>query len=542
MTDVKDYDICGSYNNLQTPSIDGERSINIFEYVDVRAKKQKIMLPTSGLLNSAVSFDGASGGFRRSFRFNGFTYHVIGNQFWEVDSSTNVATLRGTLTTITGYVGMDANTNSAGLPYEIMFVDGAHGYIYNTITKANAVQITDASFPANPVDCCTLDNFFVVVQGNTPNFQLSSFGEGLDWGSNPGSVLQLGTVSTHAGTLVACRTLHRRLFLFTAYFTEVWENAGLGTNLPFRRNNTLLMEYGTPAPGSISVSFDMMCFLSQTKGGLGSVMMVRGTESMPISTPALDAQLNIYNGVIVNPSLGTTGVSDAWGELVKDSSFIFYRLNFTSANATYVYNATMSTQDNSRWHEEQDLYGNRHPGQTSVYVNGNLYYGNYKGPILYIASSEFLTNDGQVIPRIRNGKPICPEGYQRIRIDRFQLDLLQGQLSDVNVISTTLDLLTESAVPIITEDSVNIILEQSDDIILDANPICYFSYSKDGGQLFGPRIVGHMGSIGQRTFRTVWRKLGVTKRGQSFVPKVEFFNQVPFVILGAAWGYEVLPE
>jgi hypothetical protein len=534
---VKDYPICGSYNNLQTPSIDCERSINIFEYVDKNAKKPQTMLPTSGLLNSGITFPNASGGFRRSFLFNGFTYHVIGDHVYKV-SPTNVATLIGTIVTQTGYVGMDANVTTAGVPYQIMLVDGNAGYTYDTTNPlAVLTKISDSNFPPNPIDCCTLDNFFVVIRGGTPNFQLSQLGDGTNW-----TPAQIGTVSTHPGTLVACRTLHRRLFLFTAYFTEVWENAGLGTNLPFRRNNSLLLEYGTPSPGSISVSFDIMCFLSQTKGGLGPVMYVQGTQAIPISTPALDAQFNIYNGVIVNPSLGTTGVSDAWGELVKDSSFIFYRLSFTSSNATYVYNVTMSDAENKRWHEEQDIYGNRSPGQTSVYINGNLYYGSFVGPILYLVSSAFRTNDGQMIPRIRIGKPICPEGYQRIRIDRFQLDLLQGQLLDVDTDIGEIDLLTESSLNITTESNIDILIESGNTQVLNANPVVFLSYSKDGGQSFGPRYIAPMGSIGQRTFRTVWRKLGVTKRGQSFVPKIEFFNEVPFVILGAAWGYEVLPE
>jgi hypothetical protein len=535
-TEVKDYPICGSYNNLQTPSIDCERSINLFEYLDANAKKERTMLPTSGILNSGITFQGPvgapNGGFRRSFLFNNVTYHVIGNQFWSI-STTNVATYIGSLTTSTGYVGMDANVTSAGAPFQVMLVDGQAGYIYDTTTGVFA-QITDSDFPANPGDCCTLDNFFVVIQLGTPNFQLSQFGQGLNWGNNSPSVLQLGQVSTHAGTLVACRTLHRRLFLFTAYFTEVWENAGLGTNLPFRRNNALLMEYGTPSAGSISVSFDMMCFLSQTKGGLGSVMKVQGTESIPISTPALDAQFNIYNG---NPA---QGVTDAWGELVKDSSFIFYRLNFTKANATWVYNVTMSGGGSNRWHEEMDLYGNRHIGQTSVYISGNLYYGSYKAPTFYLVSSAFTTNDGQVIPRTRIGKPICPEGYQRIRIDRFQLDLLQGQLPDVQ--PNVVFLVTQDGKFLVTQAGDYLITQNSIEEIVEPDPVVFLSYSKDGGQSYGARLVAPMGSIGQRTFRSVWRKLGVTKRGQSFVPKIEFFNTVPFVILGAAWGYEVLPE
>lgn len=64
--------------------------------------------------------------------------------------------------------------------------------------------------------------------------------------------LQQGSITSHPGTIVGCRTLHRRVFFFSQNFTEVWENAGIGTNLPIRRNNSLLMEVGTPALGSIS--------------------------------------------------------------------------------------------------------------------------------------------------------------------------------------------------------------------------------------------------------------------------------------------------
>jgi hypothetical protein len=34
----------------------------------------------------------------------------------------------------------------------------------------------------------------------------------------------------------------------------------------------------------------------------------------------------------------------------------------------------------------------------------------------------------------------------------------------------------------------------------------------------------------------------VIPRGQAFVPKVEFYARVPFIVLGASWAYEVMPE
>lgn len=345
--------------------------------------------------------------------------------------------------------------------------------------------------------------------------------------------LQLGSITTHPGNIVGCRTLHRRLFLFSANFTEIWENAGLGTNLPFRRNNSLLMEVGTPALGSIIVGFDRLFFLAQDKDGLAGVMGTSGTEAGLLSNRALDFQLAQY---AADP---TTGVADARSVLIKENGLIFYRLNFTLANHTFVYGVTMSTQDSPKWHEEEVLNGDRHPAQTHAYFDGVNYYGDYRSPKFYIVSDPTSTNDGENIRRMRIGRQMTPEGYNRLRIDRFVLDLLQGQ-EDIDQF-TDIDLLTELSEPITTENDIDIILDQQINIG-GGTPIVYLSISKDGGQTYGFLQEAPMGKLGERTYRTVWRKLGTTPRGQGYVPKIEFFASIPFVILGAAWDFEDMPE
>lgn len=627
---IADYDLVGSYNNQRVSSIDSERTVNLFEYIDPLSKKKKTLIPTSGLDSTNTDFPNTTGGFRASFYFNDNTYHVIGNRVWlihQIGTALVPTLLNGSLplTTSSGYVGVDANT------FQIIFVDGLKGYIYDTMAQT-FLQIVDAAFPASPVDVCYLDGFFVVADGGTNNFQLSSFNQGMVWGpasnqitTNNGVIpnqlivgisnltggvagtqnfatgipvtltlgaagslagtglavattyyiilidathvelattyanaiggipvvltgdvtpiinlvsdgqLQEGSITTHPGTIVACRTLHRRLFLFSQFFTEVWENAGAGTNLPFRRNNSLLMEYGTLAIGSVSVGFDTMFFLSQTRDGLGSVMEVIGTQSIPVSTKALDFQLARY--------ASSTGITDCRGFLMRENGLIFYRMNFTTSNHTFVYNLTQSdpSQEQTRfWHEEEILDGTRHPAQTHVFYNGVNYVGHYSTPIFYEIDSDVYTNDGENIRRMRIGRPFVPAGYQRIRVDRFQIDLLQGQIQEL--IFDNVNLLTEQGVEILTEGGNNIVTSQTFPIDVDIDPVVFLSISKDGGQTYGNLISAPMGETGQRTFRTVWRKLGTTVRGQAFVPKIEFFNELPFVVLGAAWAFEVLPE
>jgi len=331
--------------------------------------------------------------------------------------------------------------------------------------------------------------------------------------------LQLGSITSHPGTIVACNTLHRRLFLFSENFTEVWENAGLGTNLPFRRNNSLLMEVGTPSIASVSVGFDRMFFLAQDRDGLAGVMEVRGTESVAVSNRALDYQLAQY--------AAGAGVSDARGILIKENGLIFYRLNFTASNHTFVLNVSMSTVDSPKWHEEEVLNGDRHPAQTHAYFDGANFYGDYNKALFYLVSDQTPTNNNEKIRRVRIGRQMTPEGYKRLRIDRWQLDLLQGSLSTGALGFTNTpgldNILTIPYAP-------------------NAQPTVYLSYSKDGGQTYGNALNATMGKEGERTHRTVWRKLGTTPRGQGFVPMIEFYAEIPFYILGAAWAYEVLPE
>lgn len=356
----------------------------------------------------------------------------------------------------------------------------------------------------------------VVPYGTAITF--STTGAGAIFVTNSGQ-LQLGSITSHPGTIVACNTLHRRIFLFSQNFTEVWENAGLGTNLPFRRNNSLLMEVGTPAIASVSVGFDRMFFLAQDRDGLAGVMEVRGTESILTSNRALDYQLAQY--------AAGAGVADARGILIKENGLIFYRLNFTAANHTFVLNVSMSTAETPRWHEEEVLNGDRHPAQTHAYFNGVNFYGSYNAPIFYIVSDQVATNDGQQIRRMRIGKQITPEGYNRLRIDRFQVDLIQGSL------------VTDQRGFVAIPGLENI---QVAPYAPNAQPTVYLSVSKDGGQSYGYNLHSTMGKVGERTHRTVWRKVGTTPRGQGFVPRIEFYEPIPFTILGAAWDFEVLPE
>lgn len=640
MAKTEDYDIVGSFNNQRVSNIDAERSVNCFQYNDPLGKKPKTLINTSGLINTQLNF-GSTGAFRAQFVFNGIEYSVVENRVYSRTTSNIVTQINGSstlLSTSTGYVSIDANT------FQVIFVDGLSGWIYDTITKI-FVKITDPAFPSSPIDVCTLDGFFVVAVGNTPNFQLSSLNQGLVWGvdfvSSPGVTgntfvaasggspnlsltsgstlnyqvgtpivfsvggggtlpvgtpaivagvtyyvksvinsavftisttnggaaitfattgtapiyvtnngqLQQGSITTHPGNIIACRTLHRRLFLFSNFYYEVWENSGIGTNLPFRRNNSLLGEYGTTSASCIATGFDYMFFISQDRDSLGPVMQIAGTTPVAISNRALDFILAQY--------AATTGISDCTNFIIKEEGLFFFRMNFTSSNHTFVYNVSLSDptrEEGKLWHEEEIITGDRHPSQTHSYFNGINWVGDYLHPILYQVDSNTFTNGaivdtdgvvitpGQPIKRMRITKAIVPPGYQRIRIDRLQLDMLQGTIFEQQFTESEVNILTESGFFLLTEDSIELITDEGMITPSAISPSIYLSISKDGGQTYGYKLIAPMGQTGDRTFRTLWRKLGVIPRGQAFVIKIEFYDAIPFIILGGSWAYEILPE
>ncbi len=384
-----------------------------------------------------VVASGNTNNFYLSAFNNVYSYSLVANTF-TANPATDELTVSTQIPT-----GMPISfTAGGGLPAPLVAAT-----TYYAI-RVNNTTIRVATTFANAVS----NNFIDITTTGTPPNTITNLAS-----PNLPGQLQQGQINSHPGNIVGCRTLHRRVFLFSSNYTEVWENAGFGTNLPLRRNNGLLMEYGTPAVGSIVTGFDKMMFLSQDRDGLGSVMEVVGTESIPVSNRALDFQLAQY--------ASNNQVSDARGIFVKENGIIFYRLNFTAANHTFVYNVTLSnpsTEEGKLWHEEEVLNGDRHPAQTHG---------------LYQVDNSFVTNDGESIPRIRIGRCYVPSTYNRTRIDRFMLDVIQGQPLISNI-SGILNLLAENDNVITTEDFENILLENSGTLPVFSiiNPVVYLTW------------------------------------------------------------------
>ncbi len=235
-----------------------------------------------------------------------------------------------------------------------------------------------------------------------------------------------------------------------------------------------------------------MFYLSNDEDGVGSIMMVMGTVPQPISTREIDETIQSFSAP-----------EEATGFAFKINGQIFYQINFESDGRTFVYNV-----NTNKWHELEMLDGSRHLANTHIFYQNKHFVGDYSNANLYQLSNDFLTNNGESIKRTRIAHVMSAPTYNRIRLNRFHVDMLQG-VGIQNV------------------------------LVPDTDPVVFLSISEDGGVSYHNFDKRSIGKSGERLTRTIWRRLG-TRRDA--IIKLEMYNNVPYYILGAAIDMEELPE
>lgn len=479
-------DVVNDYSADIENKLDAQRTVNMYIRSTPEGKTKASLVPMAGLTNPKV-FTGLDE-VRQLYVYKDHLYAVVSDKIYKI-STTGTATELGTIGSLSGYVGVASNIS------QIIWVDGANGYIYDTGTSTFST-ITAAGFPSSPQDVAFIDGYFVVNRGNTNEFFVSALNNGLSWDAS-----SFESIESRPDILIGVRTLHRRIFLFGKISTEVWYNAG-ASDFPFARDNNLLLEYGCAAPGSIAIGYQRMLWLSGDENGLGSVMMTDGTTPSPVSTPSVDYAFQKYNSI-----------SDAISIIYKLDGHVFYEISFTNANHTWVYDITLN-----KWYERQSLNKGRAKANCHAYFNGNHYIGAYNEGVMYKLnplSYVDIDANGNIHPIKR--EKICGHfstpHLQQIRINRFNLDIVAGV-----------------GLPGIKEAGA-----KPDQNLYD-DPTIFLSWSKDGGDWYSAGYSQTLGRIGDRTHRAIWRRLG---NARDWVFKIEITSKSKVFILGASIEYEI---
>lgn len=583
---TEDLPIIGQYNLQRFTQYSPEDAANFYTVKVDDAKRPFAMYPTMGRRHIRIGgsnrliFNGLSRGLFRSVKYS---YTVIGNQIYRIDSNLSTFNIsQGRVLSTSG------NMYFAYLLVNNIvfacFVDSRAIYVYREDTSQFFV-VTDSNGPGTvggqgpPGFIAAFGNRIVVSIANSSQFFLSSVNLG-------GNAFDPATCFTTAGASVFAQengvigqfaVLQNTLYIFTDFTTGVWSNnpavfSGTGVTFPWKKNTTYDWNFGIADPLSLDVSFGMMVFMAQNSNGLLQIMASSGGEPERISSKAIDVLFQRYaNASDDNGSPFLEG--NANGFLYQYENSIFYRLSagqyqdFGELDEESSANSIEFNFETKTWHRCIELNGERNRIEKHVFYN-NYHLVSVQGEnTIYEMSGGFYDdekrNPAQDNPQADDAYIRYPFRYERItpiisekdysefETDYIEIDFVFGEsnisYSD-NPFLNAQFLIDE--VPgsdgnpqyIIAEDSgpdggpVYIIGEQGNTPSINETtynalykPHLELYYSNNGGTTYEPADVREFSQVGVYQWRMRWYQLGCSRnRCYKFIA----VSPVPVVILG----------
>lgn len=388
-----------SYTSASAPSVDCERSLNVFPEAitapGVTAKSRLVLRRKPGL--SLQQTLGDSPG-RGAFAINGRAFCVAGSSFYELLSPTTFVK-RGSIPAGTSAVQMAANG------VQICLIADGLGFIFTLATNA-FTQITSTGFPP-ATSLTSLDTYFIVLKQNSNQFLISSPLDGLTW-----SALNFGS-SQEPDNAVAIAQSHLYLWIFGQNETIIFQDTG-AASFPFQRLGGSQIEQGCAAALSVATLDNTLFWLGADSRGAGIVYRADGLLPTRVSTHAVEEAIQGYSTI-----------SDAVASTYQKAGHLFYCLHFPTAGACWVYDVSAAM-----WHER--AYWNASTGTYSAPLERFLMYCFGKHLALDYSSGNVYhlslnnTDDAGAPIRWLRASPHLSDEESWLFYSSFQLDMQVG--------------------------------------------------------------------------------------------------------------------
>lgn len=426
---------CGPTYSGRSVNIDATRSINFYPEVTGTQdnKTQLAMVGCPGTMSFASGIGTAP--VRGLYPIGTLLYAVIDNFLYTIDTSGNLSTPKGTLSTSTGRVMIKYNGSAqSGVGGDqLMITDGAAGYIYNTSTGAFST-IASAGGWADllasshyPTHFTYLDGYFIAINGSM-SFWVSDLYDGTTW-----SALATSPIAATPDNIIGIAAHRQQLFLFKQHSTEVWYDAGIPTTIgsPFLRVSGAVFDYGCISRWTIASAGASLFFLAtQRMGNSGEVIGVAEvTEYQPkiVSTPAINYKI-----------AQSTNFTDCFAYCYSDEGHTFYVLTNPTDDWTIVYDT--STQ---MWHERSSFNATnasvkRHVSNCYAYFNNKHYIGDYRSSSIYEMDTSYFTDNGNRIVSVRTAQTIYEDTeLNNVFVTMLAVDMETGVGSSVAIVTAT---------------------------------------------------------------------------------------------------------
>jgi hypothetical protein len=361
----------------------------------------------------------------------------------------------GTYTNL-GFVNCNQTTTmTVNNAAEILIVSTINGYVLNADT-GTLTTITNPAFYGSPrVDY--LDGYGVLVKPNSQQFYITGLED-----FNSFDALDFEVDAADPDNLVTHIVDHRELILFGERVSTVWFNSGDAT-FPLSRREGADMEVGCAAALSVAKLDNTVFFLGRSSHGTGLVYKLNQYVPQIISNRGIEHLINSFNVI-----------DDAFAFTYQKSGHSFYVLTFPSEGKTLVYDASIADPDLA-WHIRETYQKGRDRASCYAFAFNRHLIGDFESGAIYEYDENTHLDGGQPIAWYRTGQHIIAD-YKRLRHKEVVLNFERG-----------------------------VGLESGDD------PLCYLTYSDDGGHTFITPRECSMGVIGQRKNRTMWARLGQSR-------------------------------
>lgn len=368
----------------RSEAVNGSRLLNL--YVEGLPPNSKTPVVLYGTPGTALFTSLPTSPVLAMAMMDGVMYAATATNLYSVASSGGYTDL--------GSLELDARVSVATNGIDLVLVDGARGYVYNSADGITQLS-GDGWYPANTVTY--QDGYFIFNRADTGQFFLS------DLLSTELDPLKYATAEGSPDDTLAALSVSRDLWLFGESTTEIWYNAG-DPDFPFVRIQGGFLEKGIAAPHSAAKMDNSVIWLGHDR------MIYRATGYAPqrISTHAVEQ--NIAKGTI----------DDAFAYSYTEEGHAFYVITFPTQGATWVYDAATGL-----WHERGHFTHGRHHGNCYVEAHGQHLIGDYQNSRIYMLDMDAYTDDGDILQRVMVFPPMHAS-RDRATMWAFELDMESG--------------------------------------------------------------------------------------------------------------------
>lgn len=444
---------------------------------DGGASEEAVLVRTPGLRwISAIDVAGRRG--RAMIKVNNRCFAVAGDTFFEIIHNldgTYGAQSRGVVGDFAGAPAPILRTNGV----QILIVNLGYAYTYS-------LETTPGTFAAIPFpgfnfqSVAVVDTYFIASTPVSNEFHISAPLNGSSW-----SAIDFGSTQ-EADFAVGIEELHGYLWIFGSNSIVVFQDTG-NASFPFQRVPGSKIEMGLAALGSLCKLDNSIFWLGSSSRGPAVVYRADGFLPSRISTHALEAAIQGY-----------ATVDDATSYAYEERGHLFYRLDFPTAGATWVYDvATKAWHERGYWNTATGAY-TMHLAQVHAFCFGMHVVMDAAGKV-YEQSLEYSDDAGSPLRWLRRAPHIDDKaGRRKLFYRRFELIMNTGFDTDPG-----------------------------------ASPQVFLRWSNDGGVTWAADVGASVsaGLVGQYARRVIWRQLGAAR---SRVFEVSGSDPLPdLVLIGA---------